>query len=158
MLLGSCSFTASGWEKTFYPPGLKKAGYLGFYSKHFRTVEVDSTFYGIPSERTVRRWFDQTPEDFVFACKVPQSITHESCLVDCDGQFREFLNVMSLLEHKLGAMLFQFPYFDAKASLGPAEFLGHLRNFLPKLPTDFRFALEIRNKSLDRAGVSRPVE
>ena len=51
LLLGSCSFTAGGWEKTFYPPGLKKSGYLGFYAGQFSTVEVDATFYGIPTRR-----------------------------------------------------------------------------------------------------------
>ena len=82
----------------------------------------------------------------MFACKVPQSITHESCLVDCDDEFREFVSVMSGLQHKLGPMLFQFPYFNRKASVGLEEFLDRLRAFLPKLPASLRFALEIRNK------------
>lgn len=147
LLLGSCSFTAAGWEKTFYPPGLKKAAYLGYYAEQFHTVEVDSTFYGIPSEKTVRRWYAQTPDDFTFACKVPQSITHEACLVDCDGQLNEFVNAMSLLQHKLGPMLFQFPYFNNKVFPRPLEFLNRLRAFLPMLPEGFQFALEIRNEA-----------
>jgi uncharacterized protein YecE (DUF72 family) len=144
--VGSCSFTAAGWEKSFYPAGLKKTGYLGFYAEQFNSVEVDATFYGVPSEKTVRRWYEQTPRDFVFACKVPQAITHDSFLVDCEEQFREFVHVMSGLEHKLGPMLFQFPYFSKQASVRPAEFLDRLRAFLPKLPSDFRFAVEVRNK------------
>jgi uncharacterized protein YecE (DUF72 family) len=147
LLLGSCSFTAEGWEKTFYPPGLNKTGYLAFYAEQFKTVEVDATFYRIPSERTVRGWYEQTPEDFVFACKVPQSITHESCMVDCEGELRAFVNVMSKLENKLGPMLFQFPYYNKKQFPRPDEFLGRLRTFLPTLPTGFQFALEIRNKA-----------
>lgn len=147
LLVGSCSFSAAGWEKTFYPPGLKKGGYLAYYAKQFNSVEVDATFYRVPAEKTVRGWFEQTPQDFVFACKVPQTVTHEACLVDCDVQFREFVNVMSLLEHKLGPMLFQFPYFNSKQFPRPDEFFARLRAFLPKLPSDFRFALEIRNKA-----------
>ncbi len=147
LILGSCSFTAEGWEKTFYPPGLKKAGYLGFYAGEFKSVEVDSTFYRIPSEKTVRGWYENTPEDFTFACKVPQTITHEACLVDCDGQLNEFVHVMSLLQHKLGPLLFQFPYFNKKVFPRPREFFDRLRNFLPTLPKGFRFALEIRNKA-----------
>jgi len=147
LYLGSCSFTAQGWEKTFYPPRVKRAGYLGYYAEQFRTVEVDSTFYRIPSEKTVRGWYEQTPEDFVFACKAPQAITHESCLVDCDGQFRAFVNVMAVLEHKLGPMLLQFPYFNKKTFPRPEEFFERLRGFLPKLPKGFQFALEIRNKA-----------
>jgi uncharacterized protein YecE (DUF72 family) len=146
LLLGSCSFTAQGWERTFYPPGLKKTGYLGFYAERFNTVEVDSTFYGIPSEKTVRSWYERTPEDFLFSCKVPQSITHESCLVDCDGRFDEFVNVMSMLGRKLGPMLLQFPYFSKKVFPRPEEFIERLRAFLPRVPKDFQFALEIRNK------------
>ncbi len=146
LLLGSCSFTAQGWETAFYPAGLKKTGYLDFYSRQFNTVEVDATFYGVPSEKTVRRWYEQTAENFVFACKVPQSITHESFLVDCDDEFREFLEVMSNLKHKLGPILFQFPYYNRKTAVGPKQFIDRLRAFLPKLPGDFRFALETRNK------------
>jgi uncharacterized protein YecE (DUF72 family) len=144
--LGSCSFTAEGWETSFYPPGLKKTAYLRFYAGQFNSVEVDATFYGVPSEKTVRRWYEQTPENFVFACKVPQAITHESCLVNCDDEFREFVTVMSELKHKLGPMLFQFPYYNRKTAVRPREFMDRLRAFLPKLPGDLRFALEIRNK------------
>ena len=147
LLLGSCSFTAEGWEKTFYPPGLKKTGYLGFYAGEFKSVEVDATFYRIPSDKTVRGWYETTPEDFTFACKVPQSITHEACLVDCEGQLIAFVNVMSLLQHKLGPILLQFPYFNKKVFPRPQEFFDRLRNFLPTLPEGFRFALEIRNKA-----------
>lgn len=82
----------------------------------------------------------------MFACKVPQSITHEACLVDCDDQFDEFVKVMAGLQHKLGPMLLQFPYYNRKASVGSAEFLNRLRTFLPKLPRDLRFAVEVRNK------------
>lgn len=145
LLLGSCSFTAEGWNKTFYPPGLKSSGYLGYYSEQFKTVEVDSTFYRIPAERTVRGWFAQTPDDFTFASKVPRSITHEACMVDCDSELNAFVQVMSLLQQKLGPLLFQFPYFNKKAFLRPQEFFERLRDFLPKLPQGFQFAVEIRN-------------
>ena len=147
LIVGSCSFTAAGWDKTFYPPGLKKSEYLGYYAEQFKSVEVDATFYRTPAEKTVLGWFEQTPQDFIFACKVPQTITHDACLVDCDSQFREFVNVMSLLEHKLGPMLFKFPYFNNKEFPRPDEFFVRLRAFLPKLPADFQFALEIRNKA-----------
>ena len=147
LVLGSCSFTAEGWEKSFYPPGLKSSGYLGFYAQQFRSVEIDATFYGIPREKTVRGWFATTPDEFTFACKIPQVVTHQKCLIDCEGDLREFLNVMSCLEHKLGPMLLQFPYFGRKNSLKPQEFLHRLRAFLPTLPEGFQFALEIRNKA-----------
>ena len=82
---------------------------------------MDATFYRIPSEKTVRGWYEQTPEDFVFACKVPQSITHESCLVDCDDQLRGFVNVMSGLKQKLGPMLLQFPTSTKRSFPSPRD-------------------------------------
>jgi len=82
ILLGTSSFTALGWEGSFYPKGMKLADYLAFYAKHFHTVEVDSTFYACPSARTVNNWNARTPDGFIFSVKVPQSITHEKVLVD----------------------------------------------------------------------------
>jgi uncharacterized protein YecE (DUF72 family) len=88
ILLGTSSFTAAGWEGTFYPRGMKSADYLKFYGTQFQTVEVDSTFYGTPSAATVEKWCEKTPPDFVFAAKVPQVITHEKVLVDCDEEWK----------------------------------------------------------------------
>jgi uncharacterized protein YecE (DUF72 family) len=75
ILLGTSSFAAAGWEGVFYPKGMRSADYLSFYAEHFHTVEVDSTFYGCPSARTVNNWVG-TPEGFIFSVKVPQVITH----------------------------------------------------------------------------------
>src|SRR5258707_14521627 len=82
ILLGTSSFTATGWQGSFYPKGMKPSGYLAFYAEHFHTVEVDSTFYACPTARTVENWNARTPEGFVFSVKVPQIITHEKVLVD----------------------------------------------------------------------------
>ena len=101
MYLGTSSFTAAGWEGTFYPKGMRSADYLAFYAEHFATVEVDSTFYGCPSARTVGNWATRTPEGFVFSVKVPQAITHEKALVDCAAEFEEFVKTMELLGPKL---------------------------------------------------------
>ncbi len=77
ILLGTSSFTASGWDGVFYPKGMRSADYLAFYAEHFHTVEVDSTFYGCPSARTVNNWGTRTSERFIFSAKVPQVITGE---------------------------------------------------------------------------------
>lgn len=73
---------------------MRSTDYLTFYATQFATVEVDSTFYGCPSARTVNNWSARTPEDFVFSVKVPQVITHEKALVDCDSEFEEFMQVV----------------------------------------------------------------
>jgi uncharacterized protein YecE (DUF72 family) len=145
--LGTSSFTAAGWEGTFYPKGMRSADYLAFYAEHFATVEVDSTFYGCPSARTVGNWAARTPEGFVFSVKVPQIITHEKALVDCDAEFEEFVKTMELLGPKLGPMVFQFPLFDRWKFPKQDGFLAVLAPFLKKLPADRKFAIEVRNKS-----------
>src|ERR1700675_3728075 len=144
--LGTSSFTAEGWEKTFYPKGTQVRDYLSYYATQFDTLEVDATYYRIPAASTVKGWYSKTPENFLFALKTPQEITHERVLVDADSTMAEFLRVTEALGEKLGVILLQFPYFNKKAFSGPAEFLARLKTFLEKLPTDRRFAVEVRNK------------
>jgi uncharacterized protein YecE (DUF72 family) len=144
--IGTSSFTANGWPGTFYPKGLPEREYLSYYATKFDTVEVDSTFYRTPSKSTVQGWKDKTPDGFAFAAKVPQIITHEKVLVDCDTEFKEFVQTMDLLGDKLGPLLLQFGFFNNAAFRSVNEFLTRLRPFLKNLPTDHKFVCEIRNK------------
>ena len=68
-MLGTSSFTATGWQGSFYPKGLRPADYLSYYAEHFDTVEIDSTFYATPNVSVVRSWNAKTPEGFIFAAK-----------------------------------------------------------------------------------------
>lgn len=150
ILTGTSAFTAAGWEGSFYPEGMKAAEYLRHYARRFRTVEVDSTFYGTPKPERVRSWYEKTPADFIFAAKVPQVITHEKILVDCEAEFAEFVQTMELLGEKLGPLLLQFGYFAPGAMKNGAQFLARLAPFLERLKTfsgrPHRFVVEIRNK------------
>jgi uncharacterized protein YecE (DUF72 family) len=134
ILLGTSSFTASGWEGVFYPKGMRSADYLSFYAEHFHTVEVDSTFYGCPTARTVNNWGACTPDGFLFSVKVPQIITHEKVLTDCDAELREYLDTMDILGAKPGPIVFQFPFFSRSIFRDRHEFLDRLVLFLTKLP------------------------
>jgi uncharacterized protein YecE (DUF72 family) len=147
ILLGTSAFTAEGWVGSFYPAGMQPRHFLSYYATQFRTVELDNTFYRTPAISTVEGWNLKTPPGFVFAAKIPQVITHEKVLVDCDGDLKHFLDTMSALGDKLGPLLFQFGYFNRKAFKSGAEFVARLKPFLEKLPKDFKFALEIRNKA-----------
>jgi uncharacterized protein YecE (DUF72 family) len=147
LYLGTSAFTASGWPGSFYPTGMKSADYLTYYATQLATVEIDSTFYGCPSPSTVSKWSARTPEDFIFCVKVPQIITHEKALVDCDSEFEEFVNTMDILSAKLGPMVFQFPSFDRWKFPKQESFLAVLTPFLKKLPADHKFVIEIRNKT-----------
>jgi uncharacterized protein YecE (DUF72 family) len=147
ILLGTSSFTATGWEGSFYPKGMRSADYLAFYAEHFQTVEIDSTFYGCPTPRTVSNWAARTPQDFIFSVKVPQIITHEKVLVDCGPEFEEFVKTMDILGPKLGPIVFQFPVFDKWKFPKQDSFLTVLAPFLKRLPADHKFVIEIRNKT-----------
>jgi uncharacterized protein YecE (DUF72 family) len=149
LYLGTSAFTAAGWQGSFYPPGMQSREFLTHYARQFRTVEVDSTFYGTPSLSTVTAWNEKTPSDFVFAAKVPQVITHEKVLVDCEQEFDEFIDRMNLLGEKLGPMVLQFPYFSSNSEFKSAnEFLPRLGFFLKRIhEMPIKFVVEIRNKS-----------
>ena len=126
---------------------MKSRDFLSYYATQFATVEVDSTFYGCPSASTVNNWDARTPEDFLFSVKIPQGITHEKALVNCDSEFEEFVKTMDILGPKLGPIMFQFPKFDRWRFPKQDSFLGVLKPFLKKLPADHKFMIEIRNKS-----------
>jgi len=130
----------------FYPTGMRSADYLAFYAEHYHTVEVDSTFYGCPTARTVNNWGARTPEGFIFSVKVPQVITHEKVLADCDADLKEFFDTMSILGPKLGPIVFQFPFFNRSIFRDRHEFLDRLVPFLTKLPKSYKFAIEMRNR------------
>jgi len=145
--LGTSAFTAAGWKTSFYPAGMKPAEYLTYYATKVRTVEIDSTFYATPAAATVTGWRDKTPEGFIIAAKVPQEITHEKCLLDCDKEFGIVIETISLLGNRLGPLLLQFPYFNSDVFQSGVQFTSRLKAFFTKLPKDKKFAIEIRNKS-----------
>ena len=147
LYLGTQSWSHKSWEGVFYPEGTASGDYLAYYATRFRAVEVDATFYRIPSEHMTRRWARALPDGFRFAAKIPQVITHEKTLEGCADELRLFLKAMDHLGDKLGPILFQFPYFSKKSGMTEDDFGERLRAFLPSLPEGYRFALEIRNKT-----------
>ncbi len=139
--LGTQGWNYDAWTGVFYPTGTRAADYLGVYARAFDAVEVDSTFYAVPSEKTVLGWAARTPPSFRFALKLPQELTHERRLRGGDDVLETFLARARLLGPKLGPVLVQLgPDF------GPAE-LPALARFLPKLPADVRFAVEFRDRA-----------
>ena len=146
--LGTSSWSSKDWVGKVYPVGTKPADFITHYAKIYSTVEIDSTFYGVPRRATVEGWRDRTPEDFLFATKAPKAITHEKFLVKCERDVEDYLDTMSLLGKRLGPILFQFPYYAKRTKIGSEEFLTRLEPFLAALPhNDFRFAVEVRNKA-----------
>ncbi|HEY3295238.1 MAG TPA: DUF72 domain-containing protein [bacterium] len=140
---GTSGWSYDDWQGNFYPPKTSSGQWLEYYISQFGAVEVDSTFYAIPPRSRVERWAEVAPPGFEFALKVPQVITHEKSLINCEAEMSEFLSVVELLGEHLGPVLFQFPY-----GFKP-ERINDLLKFLDTLPRDtsFRFAVEIRNRA-----------
>ena len=148
--LGACAWSFEEWRGAFYPAELPTERWLEFYSHYFPAVEVDSTFYGAPSEATVLRWVESTPPSFRFACKLPRSITHACRLRDCSAEFTAFLGAVELLGPKLQVILIQLP-----PSFSPKDGAAALRSFLPQLPSAFRFAIEFRHPGWHKPQIVR---
>jgi uncharacterized protein YecE (DUF72 family) len=145
--LGTQGWSYADWVGVFYPPNSKPSDYLRFYSQVFDAVELDTTFYSTPRPALVRSWAENTSDDFLFTAKLPQVITHEKHLKDCERELDAFVSTMRLLGPKLGALLIQCP-----PNLH-AEELPALQAFLPLLPRDVPFAIEFRHRSWQRDDV-----
>ena len=140
LFLGTQGFSYKDWGGNFYPALTPAADYLAHYVNHFRTVELDSTFYGIPRSTTIHSWYENTPPDFVLTAKFPRSITHEKKLIGAEDDTRAFLEAMHGLREKCGPLLLQFMY-----DFSP-EFAPVLDRYLSALPKSFRYAVEFRHK------------
>lgn len=141
--LGTSGWSYTDWVGPFFPPGTPSTRYLQVYATVFRSVEIDSTFYRVPTAAAVAAWRTRTPADFVFAAKVPRSITHDRPLLDAPAELLTFSDAMRPLGPRCGPLLFQFPpSFVAE----PENWEG-FQQLLPLLPADLRFAVEVRHRS-----------
>ncbi|MBN1212772.1 MAG: DUF72 domain-containing protein [candidate division Zixibacteria bacterium] len=156
--IGTSSFSETDWVGPFYPPGARPGDFLPLYARKFSTVEIDATYYAIPSKSTVDSWVRKTLDNFLIAAKFPRSIVHggegprpdpEIVLVPeaTYAQRDIFLDIISRLGSRLGPLLIQFPYFSRTAFKTATEFFARLDKFLSDLPEDFRYAVEIRNRN-----------
>jgi uncharacterized protein YecE (DUF72 family) len=143
--VGTSSWSNAEWP--FYPQGMKPGDFIGFYSRSFPLVEVDSSFYHAPAASLVSRWYQATQEGFTFALKVPREITHEKVLVSAEGEWSSFLEAVRCLKEKLGFLLLQFEYFN-KSSACPTlgDFMKRLGPFLAAAQAPCPLVVEVRNK------------
>jgi uncharacterized protein YecE (DUF72 family) len=141
--LGTMGFAYQQWVGVFYPEGMAQKYFLTHYSGRFNSVEMDTTFYGTPRANTVLRWAESVPDGFKFCPKMPKIITHDTGL---HGEYAraltaEFLDVMSLLNGKLGPILIQLP------PMFGYEQVDTLADYLEELPPTCRYAVEFRHRS-----------
>jgi uncharacterized protein YecE (DUF72 family) len=146
LYLGTSSWSSADWDGVFYPKGMAASDFLSYYATRYRSLEVDATFYRVPSAAMTKKWRRDLPGGFLLAAKAPQVMTHEKGLVGCEDDLKAFLEAMDNLGDRLGPLLFQFPYYKKDSEMTQGAFMKRLEGFLPKLPKGYRFALEIRNK------------
>ena len=113
---------------------------LAYYVERFTSVEINATFYRMPSVKTVEGWGAAAPAGFTYVLKAPQRITHFGRLLDIDEPLRYFCDAARTLGDRLGPLLFQLPPNFKKA----ADRLGKL---LAIMPDGFRVAFEFRHES-----------
>jgi uncharacterized protein YecE (DUF72 family) len=138
--IGTSGYNYPEWRGSFYPEKWPASKMLGYYAERFQTVEINATFYRMPTEKSVRSWADGTPSPFKLTLKAPRRITHDQRLRDCADALRAFCHAAGTLGDKLGVLLFQLPpnfkidveRFDA---------------FLTELPPGARAAFEFRHPS-----------
>jgi uncharacterized protein YecE (DUF72 family) len=140
--VGCSGWSYTAWQGPFYPSDMKNSHWLEFYSKVFDYVEIDSTFYNIPSILTVKKWLKKTQDNFRFTAKFPKVITHDKRLKNVDNELEIFFKAISPLYEKTLALLIQLP-----PSMEIMEGLQRLRELVHILDNRFRYAVEVRHHS-----------
>ncbi len=137
---GTSGWMYDDWRGRFYPPDIPKTKWFSHYARHFSTVELNYSFYRLPSEKSLRTWRERAPDGFIYALKVSRYITHLKRLRDAGEPLRTFVSRARLLGDKLGPLLYQLPP-DFKRSDALLE------AFLALLPEDLSHVFEFRHDS-----------
>ena len=114
VLVGTSGYSYKEWKGPFYPDKLPAKDFLRYYAERLATVEINNTFYRMPTPKLVEGWASEAPETFIFAIKAPQRITHVARLVNAADATEMFVRTVSALGPRLGPLLFQLPPFLRK--------------------------------------------
>ena len=141
LYLGAPMWGLKLWVGNFFPVKAKPRDFLSLYSRRLNTVEGNTTFYALPKGSSVERWAKETPEGFHFCFKFPKKISHEKRLRDVQDEVSLFFKVMSPIESRVGPFFLQLPPSFSITSLPLLE------AFFQQLPSDFKYAVEVRHPS-----------
>jgi uncharacterized protein YecE (DUF72 family) len=144
--IGTSGWHYEHWRAVFYPENLAKPKWLEFYSNQFNTVELNNSFYRLPSENAFAAWRDSSPADFSFSVKVSRFITHIKRLKDTTQAVGTFVSRARILGDKLGPLLYQLPPNMHRND-------AVLDSFLSSLPLGMKHVFEFRHKSWLEEGV-----
>jgi uncharacterized protein YecE (DUF72 family) len=140
VFVGTSGYNYPEWRGSFYPEKFPTGKMLAYYAERFNSVEVNYTFYKIPTAALLEGWSAQTPDNFTFTLKAPRRITHDSRLRRCEELTRTFCRTAQTLGSKLGVLLFQLPPTFKRDD-------AVLQEFLEVLPKGTRAAFEFRHVS-----------
>ncbi|NIM29595.1 MAG: DUF72 domain-containing protein [Gammaproteobacteria bacterium] len=138
--IGTSGWQYGHWKEVFYPKKLKQKEWLEYYARYFDCVEVNSSFYGLPTVETIAAWCEHVPARFIFSVKAPRRITHFKKLKNCEAELRELFRRLETFDRHLGPVLFQLPP-RWRCNL------GRLEGFISALPSGRRVAFEFRDPS-----------
>jgi uncharacterized protein YecE (DUF72 family) len=139
--VGTSGWSYKHWKEIFYPPKLKAAMRFNFYAQHFKTTEINASFYRLRTIETVRKWTDNAPDDFLFCPKMSRYLTHMKKLSDPEDTLQRFFEVFEPMQKKMGPVLIQLPPF-LKFNYDKAE---HLYSLLKRKYKQHGFVMEVRH-------------
>ncbi len=139
--IGCSGFHYKQWKEFFYPPKLPQRLWFQYYSRHFNTLELNSSFYQFPKLPLLKKWYEDSPADFSFSLKVPRLVTHYKKFSDTLQLMEDFYGIIKEgLDNKIGMVLFQLPpqlhYSEEK-----------LHSIINNTNTQFHNAIEFRHAS-----------
>lgn len=141
--IGTSGWSYKHWKGLFYPEKMPSRQYLGFYVTQFNCIELNASFYRLPTEKTIESWSDSMPQDFRIAVKLSRQITHFKRLKETEGELKIFMDLFKPLYNRLGPVLIQLPpsmKFDPQiVESFYEEIKKHYRKFI--------FAIEPRHES-----------
>lgn len=138
--IGTSGWHYQHWNGSFYPQLITSSNWLDYYASRLRSVEINNSFYQLPSLESVKKWRDTVPDTFLFALKASRYITHRKKLRDPELILSNFIDRAKILGEKLGIILFQLP---PRWQCNPKR----LRDFIAALPQQYRYAFEFRDRS-----------
>lgn len=138
--IGTSGWSFDSWIGSFYPKDIKNNDRLSHYAETFSTVELNNSFYQLPSKKSIQHWLKATSDDFIFSCKASRYITHMKKLNDAKPDVDHLFESLEHFGEQLGPVLFQLPpnwHMD----------IERLAKFVRTLPKDHRYTFEFRDKS-----------
>jgi uncharacterized protein YecE (DUF72 family) len=169
--IGTCSWKFDSWKGLFYDTNkvYRPDDFLPDYARHLDTVEIDQWFWSLfpggvrlPAIGTVKTYADSVPDDFIFTVKAPNSLTLSHFYARQTRRYKEyagkanryfldnellerFLERLTLMESKLGPIMFQFEYLNKKKMTSKEAFLNRFHEFMVRAPKGYQYAIETRN-------------